>query len=190
MICRFCKFDNADASAFCMGCGENLMERPVKRKGQAARSAGRTIFRLGIAIVLTAIAGAAVLAIVLEWEHRQKVEVESEAAVMPDIPAPANSAIAETRKPAPRMSVPRASVSSSARLESGSLEDWARASHAVRLTYAANFVTSRVALRSAEEVKNAAVRLENCISAVANEGISRTTRASQAASHCLPEIAR
>lgn len=196
MICNFCKFDNADASIFCLGCGGNLDKRPVPRSKpvikRTGKSAARVALHLSIGFVVAATAGFAVLIWVLQSEQPRNVEAEQMPTVSsaPD-PEPAPSRSREVKKPGSEGVIARrarASVTSATDLESGTLENWIKSSYASRLTYSANYVTSRARIGSIEQIKDAAVQLESCITKVANEGISRATRASKAAAHCLTTI--
>ena len=196
MICPFCKFDNAEASVFCLGCGGNLDKRPVPRpkaiQTVSAKSAARVALHLGIGFVMAATAGFAVLVWFLQSEQPHHAEAESIPVLsLPSGEEPSRPGSREPKKPAndgPVSRRARASMHSATDLESGTLENWTRSSYASRLTYSANYVTSRARIGSIEQIKDAAVQLESCISKVANEGISRTTRASKAAAHCLTKI--
>lgn len=142
--------------------------------------------------MLLATLGCAILIWILQSDQSHRADAEARQRELTAPVEPSQPSAPETKKPASEGVLSRrakASERSASDLEAGTLEGWSRSSYASRLTYSANYVTSRARVKSIEEIRDAAVQLEKCITKVANEGINRATKASKAAAHCLTEVA-
>jgi hypothetical protein len=192
MICSFCKFDNGDAAVFCAGCGGDLTRKPKRSRkaSDGARGLGRIMLWIAGTLGLTAILCLGVLVLALRREAEPIPEDQSVApSHSADQAAPPRIEAQQRPMPPP---VDRRAASRSPRfqgheLQSATLKQWQLAARSTRLTFAANYITARVNVASIEEIKNATVWLERCISNAAESDIAPRTTA-VAASSCFARI--
>lgn len=192
MICSFCKFDNGDAAVFCAGCGGDLTKKPrrVRNTANGARGLGRILLWIAGTLGLTAILCLGVLILALRPEA-EPAPVDKSASATSSAGDIAPSGIEPQQPPMPspvdRRPASRSPRYQSHELQSATLKQWQLAARSTRLTFSANYITARVNVASIEEIKNATVWLERCISNAAENDIAPPTTA-VAASSCFARI--